>query len=198
MYIPKPPEGVKIYGYDVNSLYPSRMKDCLMPIGTPSYFEGDIRLISPNAFGFFYCKIIAPDNLTHPILQTRVNTNGGVRTIAPLGGRDKLQLIGLYENLKGSCQESIDIFNFLIDKNIENEGIFKSEHKIQMLRNLNIIKKELTEANLVIPDYDLKLYELHELNLGSKVETISTKSTSPKLLESSIELSNLNTQVEEN
>ena len=85
MYIPKPPEGVKIYGYDVNSLYPSRMKDCLMPIGTPSYFEGDIRLISPNAFGFFYCKIIAPDNLTHPILQTRVNTNGGVRTIAPLG-----------------------------------------------------------------------------------------------------------------
>jgi hypothetical protein len=56
-----------------------------MPIGKPIYFEGDIRAIDKDAFGFFYCEIIAPNNLKHPIIQTHVNTNGGTRTIAPLG-----------------------------------------------------------------------------------------------------------------
>jgi hypothetical protein len=56
-----------------------------MPIGYPTYFIGDITLIDPNALGFCYCKIKAPDNLKHPILQTHVKTNGGIRTIAPLG-----------------------------------------------------------------------------------------------------------------
>jgi hypothetical protein len=85
VYIPKPPKGVKIKGYDVNSLYPSRMKDRLMPIGVPTYFEGNIRAIDPNAFGFFFCNIIAPDNIKHPIIQTHIKTSGGIRTIAPLG-----------------------------------------------------------------------------------------------------------------
>jgi hypothetical protein len=85
MYIPKPPKGVEIKGYDVNSLYPKQMFDKLMPIGFPTYFEGDIRKIDLNAFGFFYCKIIAPDNIKHPILQTHVKTSGGIRTIAPIG-----------------------------------------------------------------------------------------------------------------
>jgi hypothetical protein len=85
MYIPKPPKGVKVKGLDVNSLYPKQMFDRLMPIGLPSYFEGDITAIDQNAFGFFYCKIIAPDNIKHPIIQTRVKINGGIRTMAPLG-----------------------------------------------------------------------------------------------------------------
>ena len=85
MYIPKPEEGTKIYVYDVNALYPSIMKNCLMPVGTPTYFNGDIRKVDPNAFGFFYCKIIAPDHLDHPILQTHLKTNNGMRTVAPLG-----------------------------------------------------------------------------------------------------------------
>jgi hypothetical protein len=85
MYIPKPPKGVIIKGYDVNSLYPSQMFDKLMPIGFPTYFEGDIRSINPDAFGFFYCNIIAPDNLKHPIIQTHVKINNMIRTIAPIG-----------------------------------------------------------------------------------------------------------------
>jgi hypothetical protein len=85
MYIPKSKPGVKIKCLDVNSLYPSEMFKQLMPIGTPSYFKGNIRLFDPNAFGFFYCKIIAPDKLEHPILQTHVKTNNGIRTISPLG-----------------------------------------------------------------------------------------------------------------
>jgi hypothetical protein len=85
MYIPRPHKGVKIYCYDVNSLYPFVMKEFDMPIGKPIFFKGDIRSIEPNAFGFFYCEIIAPDNLEHPILQTHVKVNKGIRTIAPLG-----------------------------------------------------------------------------------------------------------------
>jgi hypothetical protein len=85
MYIPKPLKDVKVKCYDVNSLYPSRMKDCLMPVGTPSYFKGDIRKLDLSAFGFFYCKIIAPDNIKHPIIQTHVKTSNGIRTISPIG-----------------------------------------------------------------------------------------------------------------
>src|SRR6266404_3614388 len=45
----------------------------------------DIRITDTNAFGFFYCNIIAPENLNEPIIQTHVKTNNGLRTIAPLG-----------------------------------------------------------------------------------------------------------------
>jgi DNA polymerase elongation subunit (family B) len=78
MYIPK---GKNIKCYDVNSLYPSAMFKYDMPIGTPSKFEGDIRRIEENPFGFFYVRITAPDNILHPILQTHVNKN----TISPIG-----------------------------------------------------------------------------------------------------------------
>src|SRR6266404_476923 len=59
--------------------------DCDMPTGHPIFFKGDIRVTDPNAFGFFYCNIIAPENLNEPIIQTHVKTNNGLRTIAPLG-----------------------------------------------------------------------------------------------------------------
>jgi DNA polymerase type B, organellar and viral len=85
MYIPRPPKGTKIFCYDVNSLYPFVMDQFDMPVGKPTQFFGDIRKVDPNAFGFFYCKIITPNNLLHPILQTHVKVNKGTRTIAPLG-----------------------------------------------------------------------------------------------------------------
>jgi hypothetical protein len=85
VFIPQSKPGFKIKCYDVNSLYPSQMKDCQMPIGTPTYFKGDIRLVNPDAFGFFYCEIIAPDEIKHPIIQTHVNTENGKRTISPIG-----------------------------------------------------------------------------------------------------------------
>jgi hypothetical protein len=77
MYLPKPPKDSKLYAYDVNSLYPSVMKDSDMPIGNPTFFKGDIRLIDPKAFGFFYCNITAPNNLNEPIIQTHVKTIDG-------------------------------------------------------------------------------------------------------------------------
>lgn len=85
MYIPENPEGTEIYAYDVNSLYPFTMDEFYMPTGKPVFFSGDIRKVEQDAFGFFYCKITAPDNLKHPILQTHIKTDDGIRTIAPLG-----------------------------------------------------------------------------------------------------------------
>jgi hypothetical protein len=85
MYIPNNSKNQELFAYDVNSLYPFVMKECNMPVGYPTLFEGNIRLINPNAFGFFFCKINAPEGLNEPILQTHVKTIEGVRTIAPLG-----------------------------------------------------------------------------------------------------------------
>jgi hypothetical protein len=85
MYIPSNLKNEKVYAYDINSLYPSVMVNYPMPVGKPIYFEGDIRKINHDAFGFFYCKIITPSNIIHPILQTHVKTSSGMRTVSALG-----------------------------------------------------------------------------------------------------------------
>jgi len=85
MYIPTNQDNELVYGYDVNSLYPTVMAENPMPVGKPTYFEGDIRKYDPEAFGFFYCKITTPEYLEHPILQTHVKTKEGTRTVAALG-----------------------------------------------------------------------------------------------------------------
>ena len=92
MYLPL---GENIHVYDVNSLYPNVMKNNPYPVGNPIYFNGDILKDTPKAFGFFYCKIIAPDNLLHPILQLHYKTPNGIRTIAPLGTRNKRRYVFL-------------------------------------------------------------------------------------------------------
>ena len=74
-----------LYYYDMNSLYPTAMAQRPMPIGQPIAFLGNIRALEPNAYGFFYCKIISPAYLEHPILQRRIKTSDGIRTIAGLG-----------------------------------------------------------------------------------------------------------------
>jgi hypothetical protein len=76
---------IKLYYYDVNSLYPYVMAFFEMPIGKPIFFDGDIRKVESNAFGFFYCKITSPNDIKHPLLQRRIKTDQGMRTIAGLG-----------------------------------------------------------------------------------------------------------------
>jgi hypothetical protein len=75
----------KINCYDVNSLYPFVMKNEMMPVGPPTFFEGDINKIEQNPFGFFEVEVKAPDNLYSPLLQTKCKTENGIRTIAPVG-----------------------------------------------------------------------------------------------------------------
>ena len=41
--------------------------------------------VDPEAFGFFYCNITTPSNLEHPILQRKIKTEDGIRTVAGLG-----------------------------------------------------------------------------------------------------------------
>jgi len=57
----------------------------LMPVGVINFFIGNILKIDENAFGFFYCKIVAPDDIKHPILQTHIKTANGIRTLSPIG-----------------------------------------------------------------------------------------------------------------
>ena len=98
MYIPENLDNELVNEYDVNSLYPFQMKTKLMPTGKPVFKVINKTINNINdiikikeLFGFFKCRIIAPDNLNHPILlgllryPTHVNTNQGIRTIAPLG-----------------------------------------------------------------------------------------------------------------
>jgi hypothetical protein len=79
------PIGINIHRYDVNSLYPFVMNNNFMPTGNPTYFEGDILKIDSNSFGFFEVKVIAPDNLNIPILQTKIKINNLNKTISPIG-----------------------------------------------------------------------------------------------------------------
>lgn len=78
-------ERKELYYYDANSLYPFVIHEFEMPTGKPIAFEGDIRKVDPNAYGFFYCKISTPSYLEHPILQRRIKTTDGIRTVAGLG-----------------------------------------------------------------------------------------------------------------
>jgi hypothetical protein len=61
------------------------MANSNIPVGKPIVFEGDIRKVDPEAFGFFYCKITSPDYLQHPILQRSIKTENGIRSVAGLG-----------------------------------------------------------------------------------------------------------------
>ena len=85
------PYAENVYAYDVNSLYPSVMRNNDMPVGTPKYFEfsesisiSDFLKHFNNPFGFFEVDVETPDT-NRPLFQTKVQTAGGYRTVAPLG-----------------------------------------------------------------------------------------------------------------
>jgi DNA polymerase type B, organellar and viral len=116
------PYGKKIFRYDVNSLYPNTMLKNPMPIGNPTYFEGDITKIEPKAFGFFNVDVITPEYLKYPILLTKIKTkNGGIRTIAPLGTWN-----GIYSSIEiNKCKELGYKFKILSGITFETENIFE-------------------------------------------------------------------------
>lgn len=115
-----------LYIYDVNSLYPFIMAKTSMPVGKPIAFEGDIRKIEPKAFGVFYCKITSPEYLEHPILQRKIKTSDGLRTIAGLGSwtgwifsgemDNALKYGYTFEILNGYQFEKGNIFEAFVEK----------------------------------------------------------------------------------
>ena len=60
-----------------------------LPVGKIVYFEGDIynynliidNIVKEGVLGFYYCKVIAPLGLKHPIIQLRHNN----KTLSPVG-----------------------------------------------------------------------------------------------------------------
>ena len=91
-----------LYYYDANSLYAFIMSTLYIPVGRPVAFEGNIRSIDKKAYGFFYCKIISPDYLEHPILQRKVQTKDGIRTVLVFG------MVG-YSPKKWTMPQDLDI-----------------------------------------------------------------------------------------
>ena len=136
----------KLYYYDVNSLYPAVMAKHLMPIGKPIKFVGDIRKMEPEAFGFFYCKITSPDNLNHPILQRRIKTSEGIRTIAGLGSwtgwissleLDNAVKYGYqFEILNGYQFERGDLFSGYVNKLYQLRLQYPKPHAMNLIAKL--------------------------------------------------------------
>lgn len=130
----------KLYYYDVNGLYPFIMATKLLPIGLPTAFEGNIRAFIPEAFGFFYVRVTTPSKgvLQHPILQRRIKTADGIRTIAGLGSWEGwvcsaevdrcIDLGYTFTIVKGYTFEVGDIFKAFIETMYKLRSEFPKGH----------------------------------------------------------------------
>jgi len=166
-----------LYYYDVNSLYPFVMSTFDMPIGKPTAFEGDIRKINPKAFGFFYCKITSPDNLLHPLLQRRIKTENGVRTIAGLGSWTGW----IFSTEMDNAMEYGYQFEILNGYEFERGNIF-SEYVTKMY-NLRLQFEKGTPMNLIAKLLMNSLYGKFGMKLES-TEICMYDTSSEKELES--------------
>jgi hypothetical protein len=133
----------KLYYYDVNSLYPTVMATQEMPIGKPIAFEGDIRSVDPEAFGFFYCEITSPEYIEHPILQRRIKTKDGTRTIAGLGSWEGWIFSGEMDNAVNYGYS----FNIIRGYKFAKKNIFKGY--VEKLYKLRLEYPSGTPMNLV-------------------------------------------------
>jgi hypothetical protein len=156
----------RLYIYDANSLFPYVMAKNVMPIGIPTYFEGNIRKMEPDAYGFFYCKITSPAYLEHPILQRRVKTECGIRTIAGLGmwygwicssEMDNAVKYGYeFEILSGYKFDTGDIFSDYITKMYNLRLEYAKSHPMNLIAKLLMnslygkfgMRTEVTKVNI--------------------------------------------------
>jgi len=155
-----------LYYYDVNSLYPFVMAKFKMPVGKPIVFEGDIRKVDGSALGIFFCKITCPNNLQHPILQRRIKTSQGIRTIAGLGSweswitseeMDNASKFGYtFEIIRGYQFEKENIFKDYIETMYNLRLEFEKEHPMNYIAKLLMnslygkfgMKIEMTEIEI--------------------------------------------------
>jgi hypothetical protein len=136
----------KLFVYDANSLYPFVMAKTKMPIGKPIAFSGDIRKVDPDAYGFFFCKITSPAYLEHPILQRKILTKDGERTIAGLGSwtgwifskeMDNAFKYGYeFEIIKGYEFQTGDIFSEYINKMYNLRLEYEKGHPLNLIAKL--------------------------------------------------------------
>lgn len=136
----------KLYYYDVNSLYPFIMANIDMPVGKPVAFEGDITKIDPNAFGYFYCNITSPSNIKHPLLQRKIKTSQGIRTIAGLGSwtgwifstemYNAMKFGYTFEIIKGYEFERGNIFKEYVNKMYSLRMEYSKGHPMNLIAKL--------------------------------------------------------------
>lgn len=164
----------------------------MMPVGKPIAFNGNIRKLEANAFGFFYCKIISPSFLLHPILQRRINTVNGVRTIAGLGTwegwiyseeMDNAIKYGYkFEILRGYLFEKGNIFSAYVNKMFELRSQYpKCDPMNQIAKLLNNslygkfgMKDEMTRAEVITITNEVEQIEFDKMidALGTDIQDI--------------------------
>ena len=170
----------KLFVYDVNSLYPFIMAETPMPVGKPIAFKGDITKIDPNAFGYFYCKITSPDYLEHPILQRRIKTSEGLRTIAGLGSWtgwifstemfNAMKYGYTFEILEGYEFERGNVFKEYVQKMYNLRLEFEKGHAMNLIAKLLMnsiygklgMKMDVTRVDIFDISDELKIQEFKE------------------------------------
>jgi DNA polymerase family B len=185
-------EYTTLYGYDVNALYPTVMANKSMPTGKPVAFTGNIRKIEVNAFGFFYCKITSPEYLEHPILQRRIKTVNGIRTVAGLGiwegwiyseEMDNAIKYGYqFEIIRGYLFEKTNIFKDYVKKMFELRSQYPKGdpmNDIAKLLNNSLygkfgMKDEMTKAEVFTITNDVEQIEFDEMidALGIEIQDL--------------------------
>ena len=144
------PKFQKLFYYDVNSLYPFVMANLELPIGKPIAFDGDITIVNPDAYGFFYCKIISPHNLIHPFLQRRIKTPDGVRTISGLGEWEGWISSIEYNRAQALGYQISILKGYRFNKGIIFDGYVKKLYKLRMKYTkshpMNLISKLLMNS----------------------------------------------------
>jgi DNA polymerase type B, organellar and viral len=136
----------KLFAYDVNSLYPAVMANQLMPVGQPIAFEGNIRAIESNAYGFFYCKITSPSFIQYPIIQRKIKTNDGWRTVAGLGTWDgwicssemdnAMKYGYTFEIIKGYQFDTEKVFHEYVNTMYELRLSYPKDHPLNLVAKL--------------------------------------------------------------
>jgi uncharacterized protein YprB with RNaseH-like and TPR domain len=98
----------KVNSYDINSLYPTVMKNYSYPTDILFYFKGDISLLDEYKdiiFGIFKVKVNAPNEIKHPLLPFKISG----RSVYPTGNWS-----GWYNNLELNNAKKVGyIFEFL-------------------------------------------------------------------------------------
>jgi hypothetical protein len=175
---------IELFYYDVNSLYPFIMGNTPMPIGKPIAFTGDIRKYEPNAYGFFYCKITTPEFLEHPLLQRRIKTSNGMRTIAGLGcwtgwissvEMDNAVKYGYtFEIMNGYQFETGNIFKEYILKMYNLRQQYDKSHAMNLIAKL-LMNSLYGKFGMKLESTEIDMYDTSnpegELSLRNDMET---------------------------
>jgi len=153
-----------------------------MPVGNPSFFEGDLIYLHQDVkdlVGFYEVEVTSPKDLKYPILQTRIKTKHGTRTVAPLGTwtgvyySEELALAKQYgytfKILRGCLFKKQNIFEGFIEKlyNIKVNNVPGSPNYIIAKMLMNSLygrfgMKDILESHRIMTSEEALTYQLNQ------------------------------------